>query len=437
MWQEVVTWASIVCVILTIAEHFEKVIKPDIRKEIVDWLGNFRNRQVSDIVTSCNRIFLQLFEQFYYKNNSNILTILWIGVISGFSCALYTGYWILGIGLVARRIPITPFAPPLEGLLLYSFVMGIFFGFVICYHVVPRPLLLLFPFFLLLFSEKISIFWLCLPLFLIILLHILINYIMHCAKIKLMCVLTGVRFLMIFVLFLVIDQILNLFSINAFLNVSITPHLLIVKVHIIGLIVLIALVVGYLITLLDFDKIISPIRAMLTSLLAILIIGLLWPPAALSFISDLKVLGLPLLSIMLLNLFADSLSLVETRIILHMTSTGSITKFLTLLVVDFFASALIFLVIPFSTGNISLFLEAIFFRGDRPWLGILFWSTFFTSICFYLFLLSSLFLAILREAVRGFFGLERILLISEKPIRCFGLVFSLIFTILYAIKVCT
>ena len=228
----------------------------------------------------------------------------------------------------------------------------------------------------------------------------------------------------------VIDQILNLFSINEFLNVSITPHLLIVKVHIIGLI---ALVVDYLITLLDFDKIISPIRAMLTSLLAILIIGLLWPPAALSFISDLKILGLPLLSIMLLNLFADSLSLVETRIILHMTSTGSITKILTLLVVDFFASALIFLVIPFSTGNISLFLEAIFFRGDRPWLGILFWSTFFTSICFYLFLLSSLFLAILREAVRGFFGLERILLISEKPILCFGLVLSLIFTILYAI----
>ena len=61
-----------------------------------------------------------------------------------------------------------------------------------------------------------------------------------------------------------------------------------------------------------------------------------------------------------------------------------------LLVLDLILSAAIFLVLPLVLWEIPDFLQAIRFQGPRPCLGILFWSTFSTSVVFYLFVASSL-----------------------------------------------
>ena len=39
-------------------------------------------------------------------------------------------------------------------------------------------------------------------------------------------------------------------------------------------------------------------------------------------------------------------------------------------------------------GEITTFWDAMYSRGDRPWFGILFWSTFGTSAVFYLFVIA-------------------------------------------------
>lgn len=172
--------------------------------------------------------------------------------------------------------------------------------------------------------------------------------------------LSGFIFLIIvLLLYYFMDQIFNLVLSNEF------AHVPSAKFAVFSIPMFTAFIFSY--PVIFEEKVISPLRAMLTSLIAIVIISLLQPQAALSFIPDLKHVGLPLLGIVLLNLFADSLSLIETRIVLRMAITGSIAKFHILLLVDIFASAFIFLIIPFSTGNIQIFLDAIFFSGDRPW----------------------------------------------------------------------
>ena len=168
---------------------------------------------------------------------------------------------------------------------------------------------------------------------------------------------------------------------------------------------------------------ISPFRVMLSSLFAIFIISLVKQDVLKIFVSDFNQAGVILFSFFLLNVFADSISLWETRIILNLANTGSIFRLFTVLLLDVFFSIVIFLSIPISTGNLDVFLNAIFFEGNLPWLGILFWSTFFTSIVFWFYLLAIILLKILQKPAQLFIKLDVVLPINDNPVFCLGLLF--------------
>ena len=70
------------------------------------------------------------------------------------------------------------------------------------------------------------------------------------------------------------------------------------------------------------------------------------------------------------------------------------------LAIDLFLSATIFLLLPAVLWEVPAFYEAAFFNGPRPWLGILFWSTFSTSVVFYFFVLSAFLLRVTYPLVK-------------------------------------
>ena len=162
----------------------------------------------------------------------------------------------------------------------------------------------------------------------------------------------------------------------------------------------------------------SPPRVIFTSILTITIIALIKKDIFTSFISDYNEIGIIVLGYLFLNVFADSISLLETDIVLRLAAKGNIKKFAALGLFDILLSAVIFLVIPLSTGNLDVFLDAMLFKGDHPWLGVLFWSTFSTSIIFWLFLLSVFVLTILQKILKYYVKLNVALPIDKKPITC-------------------
>ena len=163
---------------------------------------------------------------------------------------------------------------------------------------------------------------------------------------------------------------------------------------------------------------ISPPRVIFTSILTMIIIALIKKDIAQTFISDFNQIGMILLAFLLLNIFADSISLWETNIILRLAVKGTTRRFVFLGLLDLILSTFIFLAIPLSTGNLDIFLESMLFKGDKPWLGILFWSTFSTSILFWAFLLAIFGETVLKKVLRHYIKLNKILPIEEKPITC-------------------
>lgn len=137
---------------------------------------------------------------------------------------------------------------------------------------------------------------------------------------------------------------------------------------------------------------ISPFRTILFSIIGLisfsLIIFIFKSDIIYSFLNDFNQVGWILFIYIFLNIFADSFSILETHYVIKLASNGKPERFPILLVFDFFASGIIFLTIPLVTGNFNIFYDAIFFKGEIPWLGILFWSTFLTSIFFYLYIFS-------------------------------------------------
>ncbi len=113
------------------------------------------------------------------------------------------------------------------------------------------------------------------------------------------------------------------------------------------------------------------------------------------------------MTIFSLNLFADYISLIETRIILRIASRSRLLNLIPLLCVDFFLTFTIYYIIAIGFG--SMIYSTYFYSGYRNMfsldevLKVLFnyfflidngspylYSTFFTSVLFYLFILSSL-----------------------------------------------
>jgi len=149
----------------------------------------------------------------------------------------------------------------------------------------------------------------------------------------------------------------------------------------------------------EFPKFVAPefpislVRAMVSSMVVVAIVSLLALDEAKLFLDTSLALDydrLLLLSYIGFNLIADPISLLETRWILEKGRNAGFSRLTVLLIVDVAASAAIFLFLPLILWEWQDFIDAVRFKGNRPWLGILFYSTFATSAMFYLFAISAL-----------------------------------------------
>ena len=149
----------------------------------------------------------------------------------------------------------------------------------------------------------------------------------------------------------------------------------------------------------NFFKV-SPKRSFFSSIIFLTIIVFLYlffhqwnyidlrPNADESFSS---ILGL-IVPFIVFNILGDLISYNETRLILGLSQKLKPIWLLGLLPLDFIFSAGIFLILPMSS-NVSfetLFLN-LWFKGETPWIGILFWTSFATSLIYYLFAISTFF----------------------------------------------
>lgn len=173
----------------------------------------------------------------------------------------------------------------------------------------------------------------------------------------------------------------------------------------------------------------SPLKTLVYSLFFVGVVSLFQVEAALSFVEAINANGPRLLVFVAYNVFADGVSLLETRWILRRGMDAGTAKLLALLVLDLVLSAAIFLFLPMVLWDIPSFLEAALFRGDRPWLGILFWSTFSTSATFYVFVLSSLLIRPLAHVPK----VGRFLAIDAQPVLILTIAVGTAVTLTYVV----
>ena len=396
---DIVAWVTVLMFTLGLAEYLEKTVKSSCKNEIASTLNSFPNMKLSEIIRKSNQIFIKLFNIIYVTNPGKN-SFLWVWIFTSFYLIFITGLTYLFFQI----------SVPLINILISCLIISTLVNLV--YQV--EHFLLKNESFLRIKKGIILILQ-----FLIISIFVL-NLIKN-ITLKTFMVFHDPNFIEIF----------ELFSLMVYLNMmdffTLTQWMLIIIVPII--------IISFFIKKIKYNLYeISPIRSAFASLLGIVIVTLLNINVLQFFILDLDQIGVILLTYFFLNLFADSISLWETNIILRKAVTGSMFRFFTLLISDFLLSAFIFLSIPLSTGNFYIFRESIFFSGDCPWLGILFWSTFFTSIIFWIYILSIITLIILQNILTYYNKLEPILPIKENPIRCLGLIamipVSLIFLIL-------
>ena len=351
---------------LAFAIIIDKLIdeRPDFKKQMVSTISNFPSTKYSDIVKKSNEIFIQLFNILYTNKSKN--EFFWSWIFSSF-CLIFL------FGLFLQIYQITP---PLENLLVFNVVLSSY--------------IIVYGFFFDLVEENVK----------------------SESKTKIITIFSG---------FLLSGGIFYIFIYNILNKIYVIPDN--IDIYLLLAIIIIGLSIGLLyIELLYGRKSVllykSPIRVAITSILAMSTITLLKKDILTSFISHYNEIGIIVLAYLFLNIFADSISLLETDIVLRLAAKGNIKRFAALGLFDIFLSAFIFLAIPLSTGNLDMFLDAMLFKGEHPWLGVLFWSTFSTSIIFWLFLLSVFVLTILQKILKLYVKLSVALPIDKKPITC-------------------
>lgn len=178
---------------------------------------------------------------------------------------------------------------------------------------------------------------------------------------------------------------------------------------------------------------IDPFRTMVLSLIPILFLSYIRPEATQEFISLLIDGQLLLLSYLIFNIYADSVSVHETHWILNKAIDAdsiSVTKLAGYFSVDVLLSAIIYFILPMLVGVNDQFFMGIIFSGDRPWIGILFWSTFATSIIFYSFIVSAFILKIIGkigEYMHSMFAADQI---EKHPYPLLGVTFGIVMRII-------
>lgn len=173
---------------------------------------------------------------------------------------------------------------------------------------------------------------------------------------------------------------------------------------------------------------ISPFILVLSSFFAILLFSLYKKDLIISFIIDRQQFFNHFAPFIFLNILADSLSIVETRYMLSKAVSGSQKRLFFFLFLDFLLSSFIYLIIPILSGNLNVYLDAIFFKGEMPWVGIFYWSSLFTSLFLYLYVLSFFILNL-------FYKLSNFEFLVEHPSESLGWILSFLVIIYYLLSI--
>ena len=173
---------------------------------------------------------------------------------------------------------------------------------------------------------------------------------------------------------------------------------------------------------------VHPVKALASSLGFMVLVGLLRWDDAQGFLNAAGDSGLKSLSIVAFNMFADGVSLLETRWVIQRAGQATIPRLAALLLFDLVASAAIFLTLPLLLGELPDFLRGALFQGERPWLGIFFWTTFSTSFIFYGFVAAVFLFVVPKHGVARAFQrvVGSFVTLEERPFTAVAMAMSLV-----------
>jgi hypothetical protein len=160
----------------------------------------------------------------------------------------------------------------------------------------------------------------------------------------------------------------------------------------------------------------------------------MFPNAAKSILPEYKKGGPLILVTIAFNVFGDAVSLVETRWLLRLSRGKPLLTIFVILLLDLVLSALIYLIMPWIAGiDWHVFSQAVRLEGPMPWIGILFWSTFFTSLLFYLFIASLLLVRCIEPLARLINVIDSWFRLYENPVLLITVAMIIVSTIGFVI----
>ena len=372
------SWAAIVGVIFTLGEKLDSWMGEDYRLRLGRWLGQKLGQDPKSWLQSANQLFLQTFDRLYGGSSSLLEQTVWLGLV----IALVA----LGILRIASAASEAPEAENTE-LLLSAMVIAFAFAA---------------------FGLTAA------------------------ASIR------GIGFDFSGVIARIVGVIVGI------VGVIVGVIVFAIVGHIVGVIVvgfngvfgggIFGGIFGIIVGGIGESRLkipIHPLRALLWSVVFVCIVGLIRWYAGIAGVkavyADPKVL-----TFLAFNVFADGVSLLESRWVLQRSAKASLRGLAGLVLLDLMASATIYLILPTVLWpQILEFGDAVLFRGDRSWLGILFWTTLSTSVLFYLFVAAAL---LVRPLATGFtvfgwlstpFGLE------YHPVRCLAVAAVIVVTVAF------
>lgn len=204
----------------------------------------------------------------------------------------------------------------------------------------------------------------------------------------------------------------------------------------------------------------------MSSLVAVIILTFFWialrPHHFLSIIINYGIEFLAILfgSAIFFNLLPDYISLLETRFIIsQMKKIKVVWRQILFLIIDIGLTTIIFvigllvffLILPFMLGNIpdpvevqkryemlvKLLLAGLFMNSpsgkSESLMGVFFYSTFFTSVWVWLYIMSVMTVRVLNRTFKSVNVLKSWLDIDNQPIRVLGVIAIVVITVLFLV----
>jgi hypothetical protein len=372
------SWAAIVGVIFTLGEKLDSWMGEDYRLRLGRWLGQKLGQDPKSWLQSANQLFLQTFDRLYGGSSSLLEQTVWLGLV----IALVA----LGILRIASAASEAPEAENTELLLSAMVIAFAFAAFGLTAAASIRGIGFDFPGVI---ARIVGVI------------------------VGIVGVIVGV------IVFAIVGHIVGVIVVG-FNGVFVGG--------------IFGGIFGIIVGGIGESRLkipIHPLRALLWSVVFVCIVGLIRWDAGIAGVkavyADPKVL-----TFLAFNVFADGVSLLESRWVLQRSAKASLRGLAGLVLLDLMASATIYLILPTVLWpQILEFGDAVLFRGDRSWLGILFWTTLSTSVLFYLFVAAAL---LVRPLATGFtvfgwlstpFGLE------YHPVRCLAVAAVIVVTVAF------